>query len=119
MKAQCISIEAAKPNHSHEWKVWRDVEIPEGQIFMPGVIDHTTDVREHPEVIAERIINYASVVRRENVIARADCGMRGRPTATGSNTARWSRARNPHHRRCGSDTPSGGAPGIRRRAKSR
>lgn len=79
LKAQCLSIEAAKPNHTHEWRVWRNVKIPEGKIFMPGVIDHTTDVREHPEVIADRIINYASVVGRENVIAGTDCGMRGHP----------------------------------------
>src|SRR5438045_858969 len=64
LKAQCLSIEAAKPNHTHEWKVWREVKIPDGKIFMPGVIDHTTDVREHPEVIADRIINYANVVGR-------------------------------------------------------
>jgi 5-methyltetrahydropteroyltriglutamate--homocysteine methyltransferase len=79
LKAQCLCIEAAKPNHTHEWKVWRDVKIPDGKIFMPGVIDHTTDVREHPEVIADRIINYANVVGRENVIAGTDCGMRGHP----------------------------------------
>ena len=78
-RAQCISIEAAKPNHTHEWKIWKDVKIPDGKIFMPGVIDHTTNVREHPEVIAERIANYASVVGRENVIAGTDCGMRGHP----------------------------------------
>jgi 5-methyltetrahydropteroyltriglutamate--homocysteine methyltransferase len=79
VKAQCISLEAAKPNHTHEWDVWRDVKIPDGKILMPGVIDHTTDVREHPEVIAERIIRYANVVGRENVMAGTDCGMRGHP----------------------------------------
>jgi len=78
-KAQCISIEAAKPNHIHEWKVWQDIEFPEDKILMPGVIDHTTDVREHPEEIADRIIRYANIVGRENVIAGTDCGMRGHP----------------------------------------
>jgi methionine synthase II (cobalamin-independent) len=56
----------------HEWRVWREVKIPDGKIFMPGVIDHTTDVREHPEVIADRIVNYANVVERGNVIAGPD-----------------------------------------------
>ena len=50
------------------------MKIPDGKIFMSGVIDHTTDVREHPEVIADRIVNYANVVGRENVIAGTDCG---------------------------------------------
>lgn len=79
VKAQCFSIEAAKANHTHEWEVWKDIKLPDGKILMPGVIDHTTDVREHPEVIAERIIRYANVVGRENVIAGTDCGMRGHP----------------------------------------
>jgi 5-methyltetrahydropteroyltriglutamate--homocysteine methyltransferase len=77
--AQCISIEAAKPNHIQEWKVWEEVKLPEGKILMPGVIDHTTDVREDPEEIADRIIRYANIVGRENVIAGTDCGMRGHP----------------------------------------
>jgi len=79
VKAQCFSIEAAKANHTHEWEVWRDIKLPDGKILMPGVIDHTSDVREHPEVIAERIMRFASVVGRENVIAGTDCGMRGHP----------------------------------------
>ncbi len=75
VKAQCYSIEAAKSTHLHEWKVWRDVvTLPEGKILMPGVVDHTTNVVEHPEVIADRIITYADVVGRENVIAGTDCG---------------------------------------------
>ena len=78
VKAQAYSIEAAKSTHLHEWKVWRDlVKLPEGKILMPGVVDHTTNVVEHPEVIADRIITYANVVGRENVIAGTDCGMRG------------------------------------------
>lgn len=78
-KAECISIEAAKPNHIHEWSVWEEVKLPAGKILMPGVIDHTTDVREHPEEIAHRIVRYADIVGRENVIAGTDCGMRGHP----------------------------------------
>lgn len=76
-KAQCLSIEAAKPNHTHEWRVWEEMKIPDGKILMPGVVDHTTDVKEHPEVVAERIVQYARIVGRENVIAGTDCGMRG------------------------------------------
>jgi len=82
VKAQAYSIEAAKSTHLHEWKVWRDVvKLPDGKILIPGVIDHTTNVVEHPEVIADRIIAYAQVVGRENVIAGTDCGMRGHATA--------------------------------------
>jgi 5-methyltetrahydropteroyltriglutamate--homocysteine methyltransferase len=82
VKAQAYSIEAAKSTHLHEWKVWRDVaKLPEGKILMPGVVDHTTNVVEHPEVIADRIITYANVVGKENVIAGTDCGMRGHADA--------------------------------------
>jgi 5-methyltetrahydropteroyltriglutamate--homocysteine methyltransferase len=89
VKAQCYSIEAAKSTHLHEWKVWRDVvTLPEGKILMPGVVDHTTNVVEHPEVIADRIITYAGVVGRENVIAGTDCGMRGHADAN------WEKYRN-------------------------
>jgi 5-methyltetrahydropteroyltriglutamate--homocysteine methyltransferase len=82
VKAQAYSIEAAKSTHLHEWKVWRDVvKLPDGKILMPGVVDHTTNVVEHPEVIADRIITYAGVVGKENVIAATDCGMRGHADA--------------------------------------
>jgi 5-methyltetrahydropteroyltriglutamate--homocysteine methyltransferase len=82
VKAQGYSIEAAKTTHLHEWKVWRDVvKLPEGKILLPGVIDHTTNVVEHPEVVADRLIAYANVAGKENVIAATDCGMRGHATA--------------------------------------
>jgi 5-methyltetrahydropteroyltriglutamate--homocysteine methyltransferase len=74
VKAQAYSVEAATPRHSYEWRVWKDVKLPEGKILIPGVIAHTTAVVEHPETIAERIMNFASVVGRERVIAGADCG---------------------------------------------
>jgi 5-methyltetrahydropteroyltriglutamate--homocysteine methyltransferase len=74
--AQCYSIEAAKPNHTHEWRAFQTHPLPDGKIVMPGVIDHTTPVIEHPQVIADRIVAYANVVGRENVIAGTDCGMR-------------------------------------------
>ena len=69
-----LSIEGANPRHGHEWKVWQDVALPEGKVLIPGVLDTTTNFIEHPELIAQRILNYANVVGRENVIAGSDCG---------------------------------------------
>ena len=74
--AQCYSVEAAKPNHTHEWRAFKQFPLPDGKIVMPGVIDHTTAVLEHPQVVADRIVAYAKLVGRENVIAGTDCGMR-------------------------------------------
>jgi 5-methyltetrahydropteroyltriglutamate--homocysteine methyltransferase len=74
IKAQGYSIEAANPRHEHEWMVWKDVKLPDGKILIPGVITHSTNVVEHPELVAWRIKNFASVVGRENVIASSDCG---------------------------------------------
>ena len=69
-----LSIEGANPRHGHEWKVWEDVSLPEGKVLIPGVLDTTTNFIEHPELIAQRILNYANAVGRENVIAGSDCG---------------------------------------------
>ncbi len=74
VRAQAYSIEAATPRHSHEWRVWEDVRLPEGKVLIPGVIAHTTAVVEHPETVAERIEIYARLVGRERVMAGADCG---------------------------------------------
>jgi 5-methyltetrahydropteroyltriglutamate--homocysteine methyltransferase len=74
VRAQGYSVEAATPRHSYEWRIWEDVKLPEGKVLIPGVIAHTTAVVEHPETIAERIVNFAGVAGRENVIAGADCG---------------------------------------------
>ena len=73
--AGAYSLEAANPRHEHEWKIWQKVKLPEGKILIPGVVTHHTNVVEHPEVVADRIIRYAGVVGRENVIAGTDCGM--------------------------------------------
>jgi 5-methyltetrahydropteroyltriglutamate--homocysteine methyltransferase len=73
--AGAYSLEAANPRHEHEWKIWRDVKLPEGKILIPGVVTHHTNVVEHPELVADRIIRYAELVGRENVIAGTDCGM--------------------------------------------
>jgi 5-methyltetrahydropteroyltriglutamate--homocysteine methyltransferase len=67
-------IEGANPRHEHEWKVWQDVKLPAGKVLIPGVISHATNVVEHPELIAERLVRYAKLVGRENVIAGTDCG---------------------------------------------
>ena len=69
-----LSFEGANPRHAHEWKVWQDVDLPEGKLLIPGVLDTTTNFIEHPELIAQRIANYAEVVGKENVMASSDCG---------------------------------------------
>jgi 5-methyltetrahydropteroyltriglutamate--homocysteine methyltransferase len=74
VRAGAYLIEAANPRHEHEWRVWKDVKLPEGKILAPGVISHGTNVVEHPELVAERILRFAGVVGRENVIASTDCG---------------------------------------------
>jgi 5-methyltetrahydropteroyltriglutamate--homocysteine methyltransferase len=74
LKPVGMTIPGANGRHSHEWKVWQDVKLPEGKVIIPGVIDSTTNIIEHPEAVAERIVRYASVLGRENVIAGVDCG---------------------------------------------
>ena len=69
-----LSFEGANPRHAHEWKVWEDVKLPDGKLLIPGVLDSTTNFIEHPELIAQRIANYANIVGRENVMAGSDCG---------------------------------------------
>jgi 5-methyltetrahydropteroyltriglutamate--homocysteine methyltransferase len=78
VRAGAYSIEAGNVRHEHEWKVWRDVKLPDGKILIPGVVSHATNVVEHREVVADRILNFASVAGRENVIAGTDCGLGGR-----------------------------------------
>ena len=69
-----LVLAGANPRHEHEWKVWRDVPLPAGKVLVAGVIDSTTNFIEHPELVAERVTRYATVVGRENVIAGVDCG---------------------------------------------
>jgi 5-methyltetrahydropteroyltriglutamate--homocysteine methyltransferase len=78
VKANQYSFEAANPQHEHEWKVWKDVKLPAGRALIPGVVTHKTTILEHPETVCDRIVRYANVVGRENVIAGTDCGMGGR-----------------------------------------
>ena len=74
VKVGAYVIEGANPRHEHEWKVWKDVKLPDGKVLIPGVISHATNVVEHPELVAERIGRYARLVGRENVLAGTDCG---------------------------------------------
>ena len=78
INAGAYSFEAANVRHGHEWKVWRDVKLPEGKTIIPGMVSHSTNVVEHPELVADRIVNYAQVVGRDHVIAGTDCGLGGR-----------------------------------------
>jgi len=73
-KPMALLFPAANGRHEHEWKIWRHVKLPPGKMIVPGVIDSTVNTVEHPELVADRILNFASLVGRENVIAGVDCG---------------------------------------------
>jgi 5-methyltetrahydropteroyltriglutamate--homocysteine methyltransferase len=75
------SFEAANPRHAHEWRVWQTVKLPPGKILIPGVISHATNIVEHPELVAERIVRLAKIVGRENVMGGTDCGFAQSPFA--------------------------------------
>jgi 5-methyltetrahydropteroyltriglutamate--homocysteine methyltransferase len=81
VKAGGYSLEMANPRHEHEWRVWESVRLPEGRKLVPGLISHSTNVVEHPELVAERIVRLANLVGRENVIASTDCGFAQGPFA--------------------------------------
>ena len=74
VRAGAYSIEAANVRHEHEWRVWEKVKLPEGKILIPGVVTHHTVTVEHPRLVADRIVNFAWLVGRKNVIAGTDCG---------------------------------------------
>jgi 5-methyltetrahydropteroyltriglutamate--homocysteine methyltransferase len=75
------SFEAANPRHEHEWQAWTGVKLPPGKAVMPGVVTHSTNIVEHPELVADRLLRFASIVGRENVIAGTDCGFSQSPLA--------------------------------------
>jgi len=75
VKAECVSIEASNARHEHDWTVWESVRLPAGKSLMPGVVGHSSDLIEDPELVAERLVRYAGLVGRENVIAGTDCGL--------------------------------------------
>ena len=74
VNAGAYLFEAGNPRHEHEWTVWRDVKVPEGKSLVPGVISHSTPLVEHPQLIAQRLVRFAEVVGRENVMGGSDCG---------------------------------------------
>lgn len=74
VRAQAYSIEAANPRHEHEWSIWKQFKLPDDKILIPGVVSHCVYQVEHPELVAERIERFASIVGRERVIAGTDCG---------------------------------------------
>ena len=73
-KCNAISFEGANPRHAHEWAYWKENKLPDDKVLVPGVIDSTTNFIEHPELVSQRILNYANAVGRERVIASVDCG---------------------------------------------
>ncbi|HUR71877.1 MAG TPA: cobalamin-independent methionine synthase II family protein [Candidatus Limnocylindrales bacterium] len=80
-KVTGITLESANPRHGHEWKIWQETKLPEGKILLPGVIDDISHFIEHPELVAERIVRFAKLVGKENIIACTDCGLRHLPDA--------------------------------------
>jgi 5-methyltetrahydropteroyltriglutamate--homocysteine methyltransferase len=78
VNAGAYSFEAGNVRHEHEWNVWQDVMLPDDKMILPGVVSHATNVVEHPELVAERILRFANLVGRERVIASTDCGLGGR-----------------------------------------
>jgi 5-methyltetrahydropteroyltriglutamate--homocysteine methyltransferase len=78
VNAGAYSVEAGNVRHEYEWRVWQETKLPDGKVLIPGVVSHATNLIEHPQVVADRIIRYARVVGRENVIAGTDCGFGGR-----------------------------------------
>ena len=106
VKARHYLIEAANARHEHEYAVWEKVKLPRDKVLIPGVVTHSTDVVEHPELVSQRIQRFARLVGRERVMAGADCGFGGRShpqiawaTAPGSPRGRSSAARRGHEPR--------------------
>jgi 5-methyltetrahydropteroyltriglutamate--homocysteine methyltransferase len=79
VNAGAYCIEMGNPRHAHEWRVWETAKLPEGRKLVPGVISHSTNVVEHPELVAERLVRMARLVGRENVMAGTDCGFAQSP----------------------------------------
>jgi 5-methyltetrahydropteroyltriglutamate--homocysteine methyltransferase len=78
VNAGAYSFEAGNVRHEHEWKIWREVKLPDDKVLLPGVVSHATNVVEHPELVCERILRFANIVGRERIIASTDCGLGGR-----------------------------------------
>jgi 5-methyltetrahydropteroyltriglutamate--homocysteine methyltransferase len=78
VKAGAYSFEAANVRHEHEWRIWEQAKLPAGKMLMPGVVSHATNLVEHPQLVADRILRFTRIVGKENVIAGTDCGLGGR-----------------------------------------
>jgi 5-methyltetrahydropteroyltriglutamate--homocysteine methyltransferase len=78
INAGAYSFEAGNVRHEHEWKVWQEIKLPDDKLIMPGVVSHATNVVEHPELVADRLLRFANLVGRERIIASTDCGLGGR-----------------------------------------
>lgn len=78
VNANGLTFEAANARHAHEWTIWKDIELPEGKYLIPGVVSHSTNVVEHPELVAQRIHQFTDIVGKERVVASTDCGLGGR-----------------------------------------
>ncbi len=81
VKVGAYSVEQANPRHEHEWTVWQNVKLPAGKKLIPGVISHATNIVEHPELVAQRLVRLAKIVGRENVLGGTDCGFAQSPFA--------------------------------------
>jgi 5-methyltetrahydropteroyltriglutamate--homocysteine methyltransferase len=81
VKTGALSFEAANPRHEHEWRIWKEVRLPPGKVLMPGLIAHSTNIVEHPELVAERLMRFAECVGRDNLMAGTDCGFSQSPLA--------------------------------------
>ena len=90
MNAGSYSIEASNPCHEHEWRVFETVKLPREATLVPGVIGHCCDFIEHPDLVAERLVRYAKLVGRENVLAGTDCGL---GTKVGHASVAWAKFR--------------------------
>ncbi|RYG86073.1 MAG: epoxyalkane--coenzyme M transferase, partial [Alphaproteobacteria bacterium] len=78
INAQCYTYEASNVRHAHEWRIWEEVKLPAGKIICPGVVGHMTDLVEHPELVAERLVNIGKLVGMENIQGGTDCGIGSR-----------------------------------------
>jgi 5-methyltetrahydropteroyltriglutamate--homocysteine methyltransferase len=105
VKAQTYSFEAANVRHEHEWRIWQNVKLPAGKMLMPGVVSHATNLVEHPQLVADRILRYAEIAGRENVIAGTDCAsaVGCTPTSPGPSCTPWLKVRASHRRASGPD----------------
>jgi 5-methyltetrahydropteroyltriglutamate--homocysteine methyltransferase len=88
VRARSFSIEASNPAHEHEWAVFETAKLPDGATLIPGVVGHCTDFIEHPDLVAQRLVRYANLVGRENVIGGTDCGLGHR---VGHSTIAWAK----------------------------